>query len=66
MKPLYMSPALPTERVKRIEGIIRKLSYYAWRVDSTCLVPLITMATINDLTEQDVKNAHQCLDYMAT
>ena len=31
-----------------------------------CLVPLITMATRNYPTEQDEKNVHQLLDYMAT
>ena len=31
-----------------------------------CLVPLSTMATLNDPTEQDEKNIHQFLDYMAT
>ena len=66
MKPLDMSPALPTERVKVIELIIGKFLYCATRLDNTFLVPLITMATKNYPTEQDEKNVHQFLDYMGT
>ena len=66
MKPIDTSPALPTERLKRIDRIIGKLLYYTREVDNTRLVPLSTMATRNDPTKQDEKNLHQFLDYMAT
>ena len=55
MKPLDISPALPIEEVRKIEPIIGKLLYYARLVYSPCLFPISTMATRNDLTEQDEK-----------
>ena len=42
------------------------LLYYARKVEIICLVPLTTMETRSDPTEQDEKNVHKCLDYMAT
>ena len=64
MKPLDTSPALPMERVKRIEHIIGKLLYCATGVDNMYLVPLNTTTTKNYPTEQYEKNVHQFLDYM--
>ena len=52
MKPLDTSPSFPMERMKKIECIIGKFVYYARGVYNTFLVPLSTMATINDPTEQ--------------
>ena len=66
MNPIDMSPALPKEQVQRTDRIVLKWLYYARGVDNKCLVPLITTATICYLTEQDEKNVHQFLDYMAT
>ena len=47
MKLLDTSLALPTERVKIIERIIRKFLYYVRVVDNTCLFLLSTTETIN-------------------
>ena len=43
-----------------------KILYYVRVVENTWLVPLITMATKTDPTEQDKNNIHQFLDYMVT
>ena len=53
-----MSSALPTDQVKIIDSIIVKFLYYARVVDNTCSVPLTTMETIIDPTEQDEKSVH--------
>ena len=66
MKPIDVSPALPTDQLKRIERIIEIFLYYAGGVDDTCLFQLSTMETRNEPTEQDEKNVYNFLDCMAT
>ena len=66
MKPTNTSPELSTERVKKIEHIIRKFLYYERGLEKIYLVTLSKMATIIYPIEQDEKNVHQILDYMAT
>ena len=66
MKPIDTSPALSTERVEEIKGIIQAFLFYARGLDHTCLVILSTMTTRSDHIKQDEKNVHQFLDYMAT
>ena len=58
IKLINMSSALPTDQVKIIDSIIVKFLYYARVVDNTCSVPLTTMETIIEPTEQDEKSVH--------
>ena len=64
-KPIDMSLSLPVEIVKIFDTIIEKFFYYERGVYNTCLVPLSTMSTRSDSTEQDEKLLHPFLDYMA-
>ena len=66
MKPLNTSSSLPMERVKIVEHIIGEFLYYVRGVDNSCLVLLRIISTINDPAEQNEKDVHQFLDYMAT
>ena len=61
-----MSPELPMERLKTIEHIVGEFLYYVRGVYNSCLFLFSIMSTINDPAEQNEKDVHQFLDYMAT
>jgi hypothetical protein len=61
------SPLLSTEGVKRIQGIIGALLYYAHAVDNKLLATLSTLSSQQVTTTKATNNAiNQLLDYLAT
>jgi hypothetical protein len=62
-----LSPALPPDRIRRIQEIVGTVMYYARAVDITTLVALSSIATEQaQATEQTEKHVHTLLDYLAT
>ena len=61
------SPPLDANGVKRIQGIIGSLLYYARAVDNKLLATLSTISSHQaKATENTAKAVHQLLDYVAT
>lgn len=61
------SPPLDGAGVKRIQGIIGSLLYYAWAVDNKLLATLSTLSAQQaHITENTSKAVDQLLDYVAT
>jgi hypothetical protein len=62
-----LSPALPPDRIKRIQQIVGTVMYYARAVDITTLVALSSIAAEQaQATEKTEKHVHTLLDYLAT
>jgi hypothetical protein len=61
------SPPLDTAGIKRIQGIVGSLLYYARAVDNKLLVALSTISSQQTAATQNTAAAvHQLLDYVAT
>ncbi len=61
------SPPLNTAGIKRIQGIVGSLLYYARAVDNTLLVALSAISSQQaKATENTARAANQLLDYVAT
>ncbi|KAL7486231.1 hypothetical protein ACHAW6_011827 [Cyclotella cf. meneghiniana] len=60
-------PILPPQDIKRIQGIIGSLLYYAWAVDYKLLAMLSTLSTQQALaTASTAAAVHQLLNYVDT
>ena len=65
--PSDESPPVSKENIKRIQGVVGSMLFYARSVDSTFLVGLNTIAIQQTIaTENTLKRTEELLDYAAT
>ena len=60
------SPPVSKEKIKRIQGVVGRILFYACTVDSTFLVGINTIAMKHkSATENTLKRTEELLDYAA-